>query len=231
MPNHITNVITISDVSDERVAEILAAIKVDDVEQNSIDFNKLISMPPELNVSKGSRSHKALELYRAFHLEQAPLSAKKDFMSKTEYNNAVSALNKRYEELSNGDTEMLSFGKQLFSNVQKHGVPDWYDWSVKNWGSKWNSYGYDAPAFHDASNQIEFLTAWSSVQPILKKLSGKFPDATFGYKWADEDIGANVGEQTWQNGEIIGEHIPENHSKEAYEMAAEIKCVDLYKFL
>ncbi len=59
MPNHITNIITIDGVSKERISEILAAIRSDEVEiqQNSIDFNKVIPMPEELKVESSSRSN------------------------------------------------------------------------------------------------------------------------------------------------------------------------------
>ncbi len=59
MPNHITNIITIDGVSKERLSEILAAIRSDEVEiqQNSIDFNKVIPMPEELKVESSSRSN------------------------------------------------------------------------------------------------------------------------------------------------------------------------------
>ncbi|MFA6730482.1 MAG: hypothetical protein WC152_00790 [Candidatus Izemoplasmatales bacterium] len=108
-----------------------------------------------------------------------------------------------------------------------YGKNNWYDWSVRNWGSKWNSYGYDSPAFHNADNEIEFLTAWSRVDPIMERLSQIFPDAEFFYQWADEDIGSNVGQQTWQNGEITDEFIPDHLSAGAYELAADIMGVDL----
>lgn len=49
------------------------------------------------------------------------------------------------------------------------GDKNWYDWSIDNWGTKWNAYGYDyLPHKEDA---IVFNTAWSAVPRIIAKLS------------------------------------------------------------
>lgn len=234
MPNHITNIITINGVSKKRVTEILAAIRSDEdgIRRNSLDFNKLIPMPPELDVECGSRSDKALKLYQEFLAESKILSMMNltNSMPESAYQKAVSELVKKYERLSGNDPDLFKFGEQLYGNIQKYGAASWYDWSVQNWGSKWNSYGYDSPAFHNADNDIEFLTAWSRVDPIMERLSQMFPDAEFFYQWADEDIGSNVGQQTWQNGEITDEFIPDHLSAGAYELAADIMGIDLAEY-
>jgi hypothetical protein len=48
MPNHVTNIISFKDISDERLNEILQAIKNDEVGIGSIDFNKLVPTPPDI---------------------------------------------------------------------------------------------------------------------------------------------------------------------------------------
>lgn len=80
------------------------------------------------------------------------------------------------------------------------------------------------------SDTLEFFTAWSSVPEIIKLLSEKFPDQRLTYRWADEDIGMNVGTQVYQNGEIVDHDIPVDGSREAYEMAADIRGVSLAEY-
>lgn len=77
---------------------------------------------------------------------------------------------------------------------------------------------------------LEFFTAWSSVPTILEALSRKYPDQTISYCWADEDIGSNVGEAVYKNGEMIDANIPEPGSREAYELASDIMGIDLADF-
>ena len=71
---------------------------------------------------------------------------------------------------------------------------------------------------------------WSSVPTILEALSRKYPDQTISYRWADEDIGSNVGEAVYKNGEMIDANIPEPGSREAHELASDIMGIDLADF-
>jgi len=105
---------------------------------------------------------------------------------------------------------------------EKYGEENcWYDWSIKNWGTKWNAYGQ--PSNRNTENKIHFETAWSNVLELIRKLSWVFPDVEFFYQWADEDdIGANVGSSKIKDGELYNTLIPPSHSTAAYKMAFEI---------
>jgi hypothetical protein len=116
-------------------------------------------------------------------------------------------------------------GEQAYSNVQRFGSPTWYEWCNHNWGTKWNAYGF--PPLEKDSDTMEFFTAWDSVPKIITLLSKKYPEQTITYRWADEDIGHNVGEMMLKGGEVIDMNVPEGGSREAYEMAAEIMNTDL----
>lgn len=92
----------------------------------------------------------------------------------------------------------------------------------------WNAYSCVELGKDD--DTLEFFTAWSSVPTILEALSRKYPDQTISYCWADEDIGSNVGEAVYKNGEMIDANIPEPGSREAYELASDIMGIDLADF-
>ena len=52
---------------------------------------------------------------------------------------------------------------------QYPGERNWYYWSVNNWGTKWNAYGFgELPRKEDA---LIFNTAWSAVPQVVAKLS------------------------------------------------------------
>jgi len=82
--------------------------------------------------------------------------------------------------------------------VEKYDANDWYEWSVKNWGTKWNT---DRNSFYEEENIISFQTAWSFPEPILEYLSN-FEDVAFQILYADEDRGNNLGAFLIQHGNI-----------------------------
>ena len=75
-----------------------------------------------------------------------------------------------------------------------------------------------------------FYTAWNSIPRLIEILSQRYPEQTVFYRWADEDIGHNVGEFSMKAGKIIDINIPEGGSREAYEMSAAITGISLSDF-
>lgn len=72
---------------------------------------------------------------------------------------------------------------------KQYGKNNWFDWSIENWGTKWNAY--DAK-YIDAKTII-FVTAWDMPLPIYMKLAQICSEnnvAFTGY-WCDEDIGGS----------------------------------------
>jgi hypothetical protein len=103
---------------------------------------------------------------------------------------------------------------------------DLYHWCINNWGTKWDAFGYDEATDYSNNNELWFQTANSAPNLILKKLSQMYPAIKFTHQWADEDLGRNCGERTYQNGEMISEYFPETE-KEAYEFSAKVWDYDL----
>lgn len=71
--------------------------------------------------------------------------------------------------------------------IEKYGSLNWYNWSIKNWGTKWNAYdGYIT------DTQIVFSTAWSAPIPIYEKLVEICADNSIEFKalFCDEDEGS-----------------------------------------
>ena len=169
MPNNVMNRVKIIG-HEKRIDEIFEAIKQDEHGLGSIDFEKIIPMPPGI------------------------------------------------------------FRGDLGPDEQKeYGENNWYDWSLSNWNTKWNSYGYgDLPPAED--DEIVFETAWEPPKPVIYALSKMYPDVQFGHAWADEELGFNVGEITYGDGEELSHDVPIGGSKEAYEMSADILGVDLLDY-
>lgn len=90
----------------------------------------------------------------------------------------------------NGDLDSAAF--------EKYGRDNWYNWSMDNWGTKWNSYNNRIINV----NTVAFDAAWECPHPIMLKLSTMYPNTTIECWWSDE--GNINGYQMYRNGECIG---------------------------
>lgn len=222
MPNNITNQITFGSDSTALAAfqRMLHDMRMEGQPLGSIDFNKLLPMPKELDVEAGTRTDRGLKLVREYHQALTDLERQKPGLTPAEYALALRKCEGLYRKQRLAAPMTWALGEQAYSNVQRFGSPTWYEWCSRNWGTKWNAYGF--PPLEKDSDTMEFFTAWNSVPQIITLLSRKYPEQTITYRWADEDIGRNVGEMTLKGGEVIDINVPEGGSREAYEMAAEI---------
>ena len=216
MPNHVENIITLKG-DEKEIREMLESIKNDDFGLGTLDFNKIIPMPESLNIESGSRTDRGLKAYRGFievyifgrsatdalkALEDIPVESEEIFL----------------HQRTDIPRDEWKLGKTAWNNIQNYGAPTWYEWSINNWDTKWNAYGYDEGTDYSASGNLHFQTAWSAPHPVIKKLAQMYPDIIFEHEWADEDIGVNCGQKCYSNGECTEEYYPESEI-EATEFA------------
>lgn len=65
MPNYVANVVTF-DGNEKRIKDMLLAVQNDEFGTGSISFNKIIPMPPELDMESSDRSKAGLRVYQDF---------------------------------------------------------------------------------------------------------------------------------------------------------------------
>ena len=94
-------------------------------------------------------------------------------------------------------TEALENYIKGFFNIKRYGERDWYEWSIENWGTKWNAG--DTVVYSDV---IEFQTAWSTPIPVFVELSKRLKNVEINVDYADEDIGSNCGSLLIINGNV-----------------------------
>ena len=224
MLNHIANEVKIN-APPNRIKEILNAIKSDEHGLGSIDFNKIIPMPEDLNIKSESLADTAMEIYQT--MQENGITYKGDghfaIADANALNMTIAYFLEKYGEKIIADPALIDYGKECYENTSKFGAPTWYEWCAKNWGTKENAFGYEYhPAYKEGSDTIIFDTAWDGVPNILTKLSQRFPDAVLHYRWADEDIGQNTGKIDFSGGTAISAYCPERGSIEAMSLASSI---------
>jgi hypothetical protein len=63
-------------------------------------------------------------------------------------------------------------------NLETYGAKNWYDWCIKNWGTKWDIEG-SGNRVGEESLSYNFSSAWSPPVEAFVKISESFPDLTF----------------------------------------------------
>ena len=100
--------------------------------------------------------------------------------------------------------------------------PNWRDWSIENWGTKWNAYEHNPeltsakyPENKGDCGEVcyNFLTAWGPPTPIVRELQRQYPTLTItmyfsieggmGDGWVDENGYEVNGETKQENGRLI----------------------------
>jgi len=68
----------------------------------------------------------------------------------------------------------------------RKGIPNWYDWQVENWGTKWNAYAQSEPRLEYGTAVLQFDTAWAAPFPVIKALREKYPGLHVYGSWLEE---------------------------------------------
>lgn len=84
--------------------------------------------------------------------------------------------------------------------LKKYGAKDWYDWSIKNWGTKWGLCSVAVDYSDDNCWELFFDTAWCPPVEGLKTISAKYPKLFFLLKYDEGGMGFR-GVAKIQNGD------------------------------
>lgn len=183
MPNHVsTNLRILGKQKD--VEAFVEAIKSEKAE-DGYDFSVLLPVPPEL----------------------LAVSSPTEVLSDAAYAAELDRLN----SLPDDSLEKQMRGKPITQTMaddylKRFGATNWYDWRVKNYGTKWNLYNI---TFHGIQPQGEglyaadfsYYTAWAPASQYFINVSSRFPSLIFAHEFADEG-GGFVGEEAIANGMV-----------------------------
>jgi len=168
------------------------------------DFNKIIKCPDSLNIESGSSGDMGYSIITG--------ESENRFMVMQEL------LSRFYRLDATKRAEVLEIGLKYFKNMEEYGAKTWYDWNIKNWGTKWNSYACEK----ESDSIFTFETAWGGVPDLIELISKEFPAVKIIYEYSDEDTGSNCGSITFENGVGVCANI-ENCSNEAYDIAFKLR--------
>jgi len=117
--------------------------------------------------------------------------------------------------------EQKILARQRKANLDKYGSADWYDWNLKNWGTKG-----DVDCEMDESNSFEdqvffsFRSSWTPPQPAVSLLAAKFNMLNFRHTFLEEGCGF-VGYVEYENGKAVNDvYNDDSESAEWKELAS-----------
>lgn len=168
MPNHVESTIRIEgDIAALIEAGFLIPYDEEPAEERVIDFNAVIPMAESLNIESGSRSKLGMAALGADPAEFEFLRSCDWYETRYPGCDTPEKLAANLEE---NNPEALELGRAAIDNIRLHGYPDWYRWSINNWGTKWNAYDATIHRCEDDHAIVTFSTAWSTPDPIFQKL-------------------------------------------------------------
>lgn len=190
MPNNVTNIITFSGDYGPLLENIRNG-------ENLIDFNKIKPMPEEIRYVS------------TFN----PIFTGTD----DEYHKYMNHWTRGMNRNDRFHTQHKITQEMYDDYILNFGFANWYDWSLHNWGTKWNAYSQSL-----VERGIKFDTAWSAPVDLIRDLSKMYPEVTVYHKFADEDMGYNVGNLSYESGDIVYDQELVGGSPDAYKLYFEL---------
>jgi hypothetical protein len=203
MPNHVTHRVIVTTESADSLAAFKARGIVPDEKNNpSLDFNRFIPMPAEL---EGTIHRNSIDLWihaldrddaisQGLPVKLANLLGFHDFSQILAYPWAVKAgietradlaayLKRVCPDTWGGDKAQAE--KQITAK-DKYGHAGWYSWRMENWGTKWGAYSFHVVIDEPHRYEFCFDTAWSPPTPIFEVMAKQFPNLRFEIAYYDE---------------------------------------------
>lgn len=169
-----------------------------------------------------------IEELRERELTQWFTAERKESALKSKEANAVEMLTEKIVDFNMVIPQPVNIETGGCSGKHAPGIICWRDWSINNWGTKWNGYELELERKEDGTAKLRFQTAWSHPMPVIEALSAKFPEAEIQVSYADEDLGYNLGKYEVLNGARTDLEDLDFGSDEANEFAAQLKYGKTY---
>jgi len=184
MSNWCSNEITIHPVDDTKEAKeqfkaFLELIEAD-IKNNTIGnnlFNRLVPMPEELKITAGSSTNFGIAVAKSLdnndHTEIDGLMSASWLQGEAEIKTREDLI----KHLTTGENPSanLKEGRQALVNKEKYGYHNWYEWSLANWGTKWDvGNEIHISCIEDEKLEFSISTAWSPPLTVFTTAGEKF---------------------------------------------------------
>ena len=193
-----------SSIIEEKVIEDDGTIR----NRTKFTFEGAEPMPSTLRITSGSTIDEAITYLKAKDKNYKQLDEYFDYKWVKEdiIDSKDSLKQKRAKLLAHFEGKLevndVEEGRLALENLEKYGSKDWYDWSIRTWGTKWDA-GYTTHEDDDEDMcRYSFETAWSPPMGWLQSATTKWPNLLFKMRVSEESE-AFMGMPVAQGGEVV----------------------------
>tara|TARA_Y100001937_G_scaffold128673_1_gene206631 strand:- start:2412 stop:3134 length:723 start_codon:yes stop_codon:yes gene_type:complete len=183
----------------------------EDCDEQVLTFQGTVPMPDTLRITSGSTTDRAIAYVLA--------TTKEDFVALDKIINYQWAAEhygfkdtdeinlKRVKTLDKMKTEVkeseIEEADKALLNEKLYGHKDWYNWSIDNWGTKWDASN-DNGISHQNKDELclGFDTAWAPPIPWLQKVTDRYKRLKFTLEYQEEGMGFE-GKAFAREGELV----------------------------
>jgi len=96
-----------------------------------------------------------------------------------------------------------ALGNKEEEYCKENNLPNWYNWNVAHWGTKWNAVVDDSfwvsELKYNATFRYDMRTAWADPRPIIIKMLEKYPDLDLEINGEEESNAYGIYVSTYQD--------------------------------
>lgn len=121
-------------------------------------------------------------------------------------------------ELANGSFPFTGSKEESAALIEKYGADNGYDWTINNWGTKWDVIESDV---QDIGHQVglTFQTAWAPPERAIALLAKMFSNLNFSLAYLEEGM-CLAGRLQYDGGKLISEFYSEDPEDEEWQQLA-----------
>jgi hypothetical protein len=95
--------------------------------------------------------------------------------------------------------DFIPMPEELRETTAPQDKPNWYDWAIANWGTKWDLGEEARVSFGSSSIGIGYDTAWGPNCEFWTAFSEKYSTVQIEHRYYEEGM-AFIGEASYENG-------------------------------
>lgn len=103
-----------------------------------------------------------------------------------------------------GETD-IQYNDRMSMYKKMYGADNWYDWRLRNWGTKWDIYDFNLDTNTETELMCIFNSAWSPPLGWFEKAVERYPSLVFYLDYIEEG-NSFCGLASGLNGECTNEY-------------------------